>query len=254
MGTTTDNVTPLPKRLAVSCAACGLNRLCLPAELAAHEVTALNEIIRRRRTLPRQGVLFHAGETMRGIYAVRCGAIKCFDVSADGEETVLGFSLPGELLGLEAVSTGTHHYFAVALEKTQYCEIPYQALQSLMAESTGIRNHVLRIMGQRVQQLHQSSKINRQRDARSRVLCFLADYSQRLARRGLDGHRFRLAMERREMANYLGLTQETVSRAMGTLQREGQLGVHGRNIQLLKELTAKPVSPSTQAGACRRQP
>jgi len=198
-------------------------------------------------------MLFHSGEPMRGVYAVRSGAIKCYDVSPDGEESVLGFSFPGELVGLEALGTGAHQCFAVALETTQYCEIPYRALQDLMAESAGIREHMLRMMGQQLQQLAECSKTVRQRDARLRVQRFLSDYAVRLSARGLDGSCFRLAMERRDIANFLGLTQETVSRALGTLQQQGIVQARGRQIHFLQPPDADWHHPNPRI-RCTAQP
>ena len=69
-------------------------------------------------------------------------------------------------------------------------------------------------------------------DARARVATFLLNLSRRLTRRGKDGDRFRLTMDRRDIANYLGLTIETVSRTLSAMQRDGMLAVRGKLVSI----------------------
>jgi CRP/FNR family transcriptional regulator len=70
-------------------------------------------------------------------------------------------------------------------------------------------------------------------DARARVAMFLLNMSRRLKRRGEDDMRFRLSMDRRDIANYLSLTIETVSRTLSWMQKQSMLSVRGKQVQLL---------------------
>ncbi len=71
------------------------------------------------------------------------------------------------------------------------------------------------------------------KSAQERLATFLLDLSQRLEQRGLSAHEFQLSMARQDIANYLGLTLETVSRTLTRFQKGGLLAVNHRHIRIL---------------------
>ena len=87
--------------LKVACKDCNLYQLCLPLGLENDDLERLDSIIKRRRPVKRHAYLYQAGDAMRSIYAVRSGSFKSFTLTDDGTEQITGFSLPGELIGLD---------------------------------------------------------------------------------------------------------------------------------------------------------
>ncbi len=85
----------------------------------------LDNIIRRGRPLKRGEHLYRASDNFESVFAVRSGAIKTYVVSPDGEEQVTGFYMPGEVLGMDGISTAHHVSNAKALETATVCEIPF---------------------------------------------------------------------------------------------------------------------------------
>ena len=103
--------SPAPLDLAHlrrSCSQCSLQQLCLPAGISGPELDRLDDIVRRRRTINRGERLCRIGDTLSSVYFARDGAFKTVTLSEDGDEQVLGFHLPGELIGLDALGGGSH--------------------------------------------------------------------------------------------------------------------------------------------------
>ncbi|NKI35389.1 fumarate/nitrate reduction transcriptional regulator Fnr [Wenzhouxiangella sp. XN79A] len=217
-----------------SCRDCGLFDLCFAQDVAESRRDDLDRIIRRQRPLGRDVHLFHAGQKLKSICVVRSGTVKTYQISRDGDEIVTGFHLPGELIGLDAIGNEAHPEFAVALEDSRYCEIPYRELQKILDDSPDLNHLLLKLLSIDMAETRELMLVINRLDARARVATFLLNLSRRLTRRGKDGDRFRLAMDRRDIANYLGLTIETVSRTLSWMQKQGMLAVRGKLVSIVE--------------------
>lgn len=216
-----------------SCRQCGLFDLCFAQEVAEHRRDELDQIIRRQRSLQRDEHLFHGGQAFRSVCVVQSGTVKTYQLSSEGDEIVTGFHLPGELIGLDAIGREQHPEFAVALEESRYCEIPYREFQKILADSASLNNLMLKLLSADMAETRELLVVIGRMDARARVAMFLLNMSRRLKRRGEDAMRFRLSMDRRDIANYLSLTIETVSRTLSWMQKQDMLTVRGKQVQLL---------------------
>lgn len=216
-----------------SCRECGLFDLCFAQEVAESRRDELDSIIRRQRALKREEHLFHGGQAFRSVCVVQSGTVKTYQLSSEGDEIVTGFHLPGELIGLDAIGRERHPEFAVALEDSRYCEIPYRDFQKILDESPSLNNLMLKLLSADMAETRELLVVIGRMDARARVSMFLLNMSRRLKSRGEDGDRFRLSMDRRDIANYLSLTIETVSRTLSWMQKQDMLSVRGKQVQLL---------------------
>lgn len=234
-----------PPPAGVRCSECGLRAMCLPHGLDSRAREAFEQCIRRRRPLQRGEMLYVAGRPAHSLYAIRSGSLKTYAVNPDGEEFVQGFYLPGEVLGLEALAGDRHDHFAVALESTVYCEIPAGALGNLVARLLPLQHQLMRVVNRQLGESRRQSLIHSRRDARLRLATFLLEIARRRACRKQSSTCFRLSMDRRDIANYLGLTLETVSRGFSRLQREGLLESRGKAVRLLR-----PHSLAAICGQC----
>ena len=111
--------------IKAACKDCTLQELCLPLGLDDADIAALDKTIKRRRTLKKGEMLYRFGDPLRSLYAIRNGALKTTGLIEDGRAQVTGFYLPGELLGIDAISTDKHPCSAEALETSEVCDIPY---------------------------------------------------------------------------------------------------------------------------------
>jgi CRP/FNR family transcriptional regulator len=177
--------------------------------------------------------LFRAGGNFHTLYVLNAGFAKTCHVSEDGREQTTGFHLRGDILGLDAIGTGTYGCDAIALDLCDVLAIPYEVMIS-----SGQRNPDL------VRELHRafSAEIRADRDlmlsmgslaAEGRVAAFLLAMSRRFGSRGFSATQLQLRLTRQEIGSLLGLKLETVSRAFSRFAKLGLITVHLREIELL---------------------
>jgi CRP/FNR family transcriptional regulator len=233
------------------CATCPQRATCLPAGLSPAELERFDALVQQRRTIRRGDCAFHAGDEFTSLVAVRNGSFKT-SVPYEGREQVTGFPVAGALLGLDAISTGVQRCSAVALEDSQVCILPFDALERSSRKWQWLQRTLHRVL---------SREIVRQRglivwlgalQSHQRVAAFICDLSRTQtpqpafatsagARGGEAGARRQaskpllLRMSRAEIGSYLGLKLETVSRAMTHLQQLGLLEVRHRRVRIVDE-------------------
>lgn len=181
----------------------------------------LAEALAPDRQVVREGdKIYQAGDRFEHLYVANSGCFKIVNLAQDGREQFVSLKFRGDWLGFDGIEQGRHACDAVALDTGEVWAIRYQALLAV-----GARRPVLLTL------LHgaMSAAIARQRDllmavctlpADARVAEFLHYWADSLAQRGLRTDRITLRMTRAEIGNGLGLTLETVSRALSRLARE----------------------------------
>lgn len=227
---------PIPldlARLRRSCAECSLQRLCLPAGVDGADLDRLETVVHRRRELVAGDILFRTGDPLASVYVASDGAFKTIGINEAGEEHVLGFHLPGELFGLDAIGSGHHRCSAVALTVSRVCQLPFSNLAEAASQLPSLQRQLLRVMGQSVDRDHDHVDALSRRHASERIALFLHGLAARYQRIGREGDDFRLPMTRDEIARYLGLALETVSRGFSRLHEDGVIEVRGRRVRIL---------------------
>jgi CRP/FNR family transcriptional regulator len=207
--------------------------LCLPAGIGASDLVSLDEIVRRRRPMERGERLFRFGDALSAVYVARDGAFKTVSLSESGDEQVIGFHLAGELIGLDALGTGLHRSEAVALTPANVCEVPFDELANVAAHVPSLQQQLMRIIGQSVGRDHDHMEMLVKRQANERIALFLHGLGERLLRIGQSGTQIKLPMSREDIASFLGLALETVSRGFTRLQDDGVISVFGRRVDIL---------------------
>jgi len=220
--------------IRVACKNCTLATLCLPMGLTTDDVERLDGIIKRTRPLHRGDYLFRNGERFRSLYVVKTGSVKTYAPSEEGGEQVLGFHLPGEIIGLDAIEKETHACSAKVLETSAICEIPFARLEELSSSIPSLQHQMYRLLSKEIGHDTEMLLLLGKKSAEERLASFLLSMSRRLRKRGLCPTDFYLSMSRHEIGNYLGLAVETVSRLFTRFQDEGLLKVDRKHIELIK--------------------
>ncbi len=220
------------KSVKATCQSCSLSRLCLPRGLHDEELERLDRIVQRKRPLTKGEALFHVGQPFHSLFAVRSGSIKVVLPTSHGEEQIVGFHLPGELLGLDAMGHDTHHCTAIALETSSVCELPYHQMQELCKQIPSLNDQLMSLISDEIAGEHEMLLMLGKKTAEVRLAAFMANLSVRFHRRGFSSTEFNLPMSRHDIANYLGLAVETVSRLFTRFQEEGVIEVHRRLVQI----------------------
>lgn len=230
MSTTASQSQPLEQRLKKVCSTCSLAELCLPMGLDRNDVQQLENVVSQSSPLHAGDHLYRRNDSFSALYAVRSGYLKTYIVDESGREQVLGFYLPGELVGLDAIYPGKHQCNAVALDTATVCELPYEKLSDLAEHLPSLQKQMFRLLSKDISSSH---ALSGDFTAEERLAAFLLSLSSRLKLRGYSATHFILAMPRRDIANYLRLATETVSRVFKRFQQEGLIAVDRRDIRLL---------------------
>lgn len=212
------------------CEQCALNKLCIAKLADQLGLDALNQITSHPKPHHKGEYFYRQDDAFDSVYIVRSGAVKTYYLNEKGEEHITGFYLPGELFGIDGLNADSHRYSAQALDTTAVCSVPYEALERLYSTHPEIQRRVTDILCEEIFQRQQSLLSLRQSPAEQRLASFLVDISRRLQLRGLCATDLDLPMSRRDIAKYLGLAEETMSRLFTRLQEKKLLSVHGRNI------------------------
>lgn len=215
------------------CVKCSLYQLCMPMGLEDGDLHKLDRIIKRRRPVEKGDYLYRIGDPFRSVYAVRAGSLKTYTTNQDGQEQIIGFHLPGELLGLDAISGEIHTCSAKALETVNVCEIPFERLEAISQKVPGLQHHLLSLMSEELQHEHCHMAILARAPVEARLASFLTQLSNRFRERGYSPTEFNLSMSRNDIANTLGMAVETISRLFSQFQEQGLLEVERKHVRIL---------------------
>lgn len=230
---------------AINCADCGLHDLCIVEGLAPDEIDQLAGMVSSRRKVRRGEHLYQAGDPFESIYPIRVGFFKSRLISNDGREQVIGFPMPGDILGFDAINAGKFQSDAVALEDAEVCVIPFADLEALSRDFSPLQQRVHRVFSREIVKDQSLMMLLGTMKADERVSAFLLNLAQRFQQRGFSPKEFVLRMTREEIGNYLGLKLETVSRTLSRLQQEGVIAVDQKNLTIIDPLRLR-----TLAGVC----
>ncbi len=216
-----------------TCAQCSLVQLCLPASIGGEDLARLERVVLSKRPMKRGDHLFNAGQPMQALFVARDGAFKTYTQDENGDLQIIGFHLPGELIGLDGLASERHRCSAEALAAAHVCEVPFTQLQHIASQVPGLQRQLMRIVGRGMVQDHQHLEMMGRKQALERLAIFLHSLSERFAKLGENPHRFTLPMSREDIANYLGLVLETVSRLFGKLQQQGIIELDRRRVDIV---------------------
>jgi len=216
-----------------NCQKCSLFQLCMPMGLNDNDLEKLDRIIKRRRPVEKGEYLFRMGDPFHSVYAIRAGSIKIYTTNQNGQEQIIAFHLPGDLVGLDAIQGEVHTCSARALETVSVCEIPFDRLEALSHKIPGLQHHLLKLMSEELQHEHCHLAILARAPVEARLASFLTRLSERFRERGYSATEFNLSMSRNDIANTLGMAVETISRLFSQFQEQGLLRVERKHVQIL---------------------
>ncbi len=205
-----------------------------------------------RRKLKTNDRIYLCGESFETLYLISWGLCKLVNLAPDGREQPADLCFKGEWLGFDGIPSGRHACSAIALDCGELWTIRYDALLQASAKEPMVMRVLLAAM---------SAQLARNRDAMlsmstlaadARVADFLLQWAKSLAERGLRTDQINVHMTRADMGHYLGLTLESVSRALSRLARSGviEFNEKGRRDISIPNLAALSsfIQSSTESG------
>ncbi|MDQ9172272.1 fumarate/nitrate reduction transcriptional regulator Fnr [Oxalobacteraceae bacterium R-40] len=232
--------------LRTGCSTCSMRELCLPVGLDNDDMVRLDQIIRRRRRVPKGHLLYRAGDPFVSLYAIRLGHFKTYQTHREGTQQITGFLMTGEMLGMDAISSEVHQCDAMALEDSEVCEIPFSQLEQLFSEIPTLLRQFHRMMSHEITREQGVMLLLGSMPADQRFAAFLVNLSSRYAVRGFSASSFHLRMGREEIGNYLSLTIESISRLLSKFKKMEILKVDNRTINITDLPRLRRVAAGTE--------
>lgn len=201
---------------------------------AALDIEVLRGHVAVRRCWHAAGqYLCHAGQPFQAIHLVRSGSYKICELSEDGREQVTGFRMRGELAGVESIGLKTHACDVVALEDSETWELPYPAMLKACLHVPELHARLASALATEIRSDRSWMLMLGTLGAEQRVAAFLLDMAARHASTGASAKRFTLRMGRIDIASFLALKHETVSRALSRLHDLNYIAVQRREVRML---------------------
>jgi CRP/FNR family transcriptional regulator len=175
------------------------------------------------RIVNRKEHIFFEGDVVSHIYKVEAGHVCIYRLLADGRRQVVDFAFPGDFIGLGA--SGRHALNAQATERTCLRCLPVTELRNVVIENPQLGLELYEAIASELGATRELLMSVSHRTAQERIAGFLLALSQRNARHGEDAATIVLPMTRTDIADFLGLTIETVSRTFSKLRSEGLINL-----------------------------
>lgn len=212
-----------PDVAAPPCRNCDIVReIAFCAELTPAEVKRL-ATARCHAQLPANFTLFREGDAADHLYSISSGALKLYKLLSDGRRQIIGFLFSGDMFGLAL--DGGYAYTAETVTTSQVCRFTHRKLDLLMEEMPRLERKMFSMAVKDLVAAQEQMLLLGRKTAREKVASFLLRLSRRNEQQGLPASPVALPMSRADIADYLGLTIETVSRTFTQLKREGLIGL-----------------------------
>jgi CRP/FNR family transcriptional regulator len=215
------------------CAQCAVREIAVCTALSAPELERLRGIAVTKIYEP-GSTLFAADEPATMVGTVVEGTIKCFKLLADGRQQIVGFLFPGDFVG--SPTQETTHGFAEALTKVEICLFPFPAIQRLIREMPNLERRLLTLANEDLDLAQEWMLLLGRKTAQERLATFLLLLTQKAKARGVADGPIDLPMNRSEIADYLGLSLETVSRQFTKLKSSGHIRIEHNNEITIRNL------------------
>lgn len=169
--------------------------------------------------LPAGQTLFHEGDPATRVFTVTRGMLKLYKLLGDGRRHVTGFMMPGDFLGISVDEE--HAFTAEALEETQLCWFPRNRFDDFVEDHPSMERELYRTAAHELAAAHRQMLLLARKTAIERLASFLLSLAERLEQGSRAANTILLPMSRSDIADYLGLTKETVSRVLSAMRRDG---------------------------------
>jgi CRP/FNR family transcriptional regulator len=219
---------PMPARAASPQHSSSLTELCELLNISV-DLRHYSHFRFQHVRLRRDDHLYHVGQPCRHLYAVKTGFLKATLPTNMERQPVVGFPMRGSLIGIEGIASGHHTVDLAALSDCELVVLPIDTLHHLGRECPDLSRGMYGVMaGELARELSVSKR--RGLSAKARIGRFLLDWSDRFASMGYARNVFNLPMARGDMGSYLGMAQETATRALFSLEQDGLISINQRTI------------------------
>jgi CRP/FNR family transcriptional regulator len=202
------------------------------ASLSGDELTCLNSLVTRMQ-VDREKAVFYEWDAAEHVYNVTEGTVRLSKMLADGRRQVTGFVGPGDFLGI--AYSDSYAYTAEAVTPLSLCRFPRRRLEALFDEMPGLEKRVLGVASNELRAAQDQMLLLGRKTAVEKLSTFLWKWTQHAQGRGGTLDSIDLPMNRADIADYLGLTTETVSRTFTRLVKDDVLELRSIHKVVLRD-------------------
>ncbi|NKB54972.1 MAG: helix-turn-helix domain-containing protein [Alphaproteobacteria bacterium] len=212
------------------CAACSVRDLSICGVLDETELQKMAAIAYNMR-FSAQDPIIDEGEPAEFLFNITGGTVRLYKLLPDGRRQITGFLSSGDFLGIAL--NESYAYSAEAVDPVMVCRFPRRKLESLLDEFPHLEKRLLGLASNELAQAQDQMVLLGRKTAKEKVVSFLLALSRRQEVNGGALTPVALPMSRSDIADYLGLTTETVSRTFSSLKRDQSIRIEeGGNIAL----------------------
>jgi CRP/FNR family transcriptional regulator len=175
--------------------------------------------------------IFRVGDKLENLYVIKSGSVKTFTSNQIGEEQILNFYGPGDILGLDGLTTNEHTSSALSLETSSACAVPLYKLEEAFEQL--VPRWLIQYAMDKLKQESKNINLLGKKNANTRIASFLLKLSENQRLLGCSETEFDLSMSRDDIGNYLGLASETVSRTLTSMSKNGCVRLDRRHIKIM---------------------
>jgi CRP/FNR family transcriptional regulator len=186
-------------------------------------------------TLKCRGNLYRAGSIFKNLYLVLSGLLMTSLLDEDGTERPTGFPSCGDIVGIDGIDSGKYGAETVALTPSLILILPFKTVGASTEAYPKLEETLHQLICRELVRTRMTTHVLRSFRCYARMAHFLLEIAYKLTNPVLPLCAFRLPISRREMANFLGLTYETISRTLTALHHQRIINVDGANITLLDQ-------------------
>ena len=201
----------------------------VPAPLVTDQFAAIGGLITSEFSYGKDEEIFGEGELAEYVYQVVSGSVRTYKLLSDGRRQIGSFHVPGDMFGLE--SNSTHRLTAEAIVDTTVRLVKRSAIEKAATTNVQVARKLWSMTAAELRHAENHMLLLGRKTAMEKVAAFLLEMDHRLAGAGM----LALPMCRRDIGEYLGLTLETISRAMSQLHAQGVLGFSGARQIVLRD-------------------
>ncbi len=205
-------------RFSNLCQACSVRGLSVCSALNPEDLHRLDDIVSHVQVTAGQMVLLE-GDPADHLFVITDGCVKLYKMLADGRRQITGFLFPSDFLGL--AMRDRYAYSAEAVAGSMLCRFPKRKLENLLEEFPSLEKRLLGIASNELASAQDQMLLLGRKTAQEKLASFLHSLHRRALKRGDKGEEIDLSMSRADIADYLGLTVETVSRCFTRLRKLG---------------------------------
>ena len=212
---------------------CAIKENTLFSTLTEAELDAFKDIV-KTSFFKKKEMVFMEGDECKGLYVIRVGRVKLLSASKDGREHIIKILGPGDILGLEVFYDGENYaHTAVAMDDADLCFMDTKGFFNIIKKEPRVAVKIITALGRELNEAYKKIGTLGLLNAREKLAHLLYTLASEYGERTKDGVRLHLKFSRLELAEMLGITQETSIRLLKGFKEDGVIGIKKKEVIVL---------------------